>query len=368
MTTHEMTRDQAVERMTCIHQRVSAIASKHRTSRGDDAEFAELQTEFSALQRLVDDLDRSQAIAGAAGGSNGRLRIDRGSGGTDSYAGERRGGSPQRDAALRQLESSVKGGLPARSAEVVERLVETGPDHERSWTQRWVTDTGADLYKSAFAKLVAFGEARAGLEWSAGEREAFNRVARLKQEQRAMSLTDSAGGFLTPFEIDFSVILTSAGSANPLVQISRVVSTVSDVWHGVASSGVVSSWDAEASEVSDDSTAFSEPAIPCFKSATLVPFSIEISQDAPTRLTELGRLMADSQLQLVNEALTVGSGTGSPTGIVTALTGGSSVVATTTNDVLVADDVYKLQSSLGPRWQANARWCFNLAVLNMLRQ
>jgi HK97 family phage major capsid protein len=94
-------------------------------------------------------------------------------------------------------------------------------------------------------------------------------VARLKQEQRAMSLTDSAGGFLTPFEIDFSVILTSAGSAIPLVQISRVVSTVSDVWHGVASAGVVSSWDAEASEVSDDSPAFSEPAIPNYKSTTL---------------------------------------------------------------------------------------------------
>ena len=37
-------------------------------------------------------------------------------------------------------------------------------------------------------------------------------------------------------------------------------------------------------------------------------------------------------------------------------------------DTLVAGDVYKVQSSLGPRWQANARWCANLAILNTLRQ
>jgi hypothetical protein len=50
-------------------------------------------------------------------------------------------------------------------------------------------------------------------------------------------LTDSAGGFLVPFEIDFSVNITNAGSINPLLQISRVVSTVTDVWHGISSAG-----------------------------------------------------------------------------------------------------------------------------------
>jgi len=90
--------------------------------------------------------------------------------------------------------------------------------------------------------------------------------------------------------------------------------------------------------------------------------------DAPTLVSEIGKLLSDGMLQLLNVALTTGSGTGSPTGIITALTGGSSVVSTATADTLVAADVYAVQSSLGPRWQANARWAANLAVINRLRQ
>ncbi|MGO9355401.1 MAG: phage major capsid protein [Mycobacterium sp.] len=90
--------------------------------------------------------------------------------------------------------------------------------------------------------------------------------------------------------------------------------------------------------------------------------------DAPTLVSEIGKLLSDGMLQLLNVALTTGSGTGSPTGIVTALTGGSSLVNTATADTLVAGDVYNVQSSLGPRWQANARWAANLAILNKLRQ
>jgi HK97 family phage major capsid protein len=85
-------------------------------------------------------------------------------------------------------------------------------------------------------------------------------------------------------------------------------------------------------------------------------------------LSEIGKLLSDGMLQLLNDALTTGSGTGMPTGIVTALTGGSSVVAAGTADTLTAADVYNVQGSLGPRWQANARWCANLAILNKLRQ
>lgn len=52
----------------------------------------------------------------------------------------------------------------------------------------------------------------------------------------------------------------------------------------------------------------------------------------------------------------------------TAPTGGSSVVSTGTGGTLAASDVYALQNSLGPRFQGNARWVGNLAVLNALRQ
>ncbi len=298
--------------------------------------------------------------------------VDLGSRAIDPYAGQdaaaERLHSGQRDSALRALERAVKGGMAARSAEVVERLVDNGTDVERSWVSRWVTDTGSDHYRSAFAKLLLHGEQRAGLEFTPAERSAFERVSRLKAEQRAMSLTDSSGGFLVPFELDPTINIVNAGSINPLLQIAAVKTVVTDVWHGVSSAGVVSEWLAEAAEASDASPALAEPTIPNYKASTFVPFSVELQGDAVALLNEVSKLMNDGMLQLLNTAFTTGSGVGNPTGIITALTGTSSVVNAGTSGTLAASDVYALQSSLGPRFQGNARWVGNLAVLNALRQ
>lgn len=373
MTTITLTRDETLSRMEDIHERLNELSHKRRLSPAQEQEFTELGAEFDALHRHYEELDRAATIAYCAGEgsvSEGR-RIERGSIadiglGRDAVA-ERMAGSVL-DSALRQLERSVKGGLDARSAEVVERLLDCGPDHERSWLARYVTDSGSEHYRSAFAKLVMFGESRAALEWSPAERAAYDRVSRLKQEQRAMSLTDSAGGFLVPFELDPTINIVNAGSISPLLQISRVLQTVTDVWHGVSSAGVQASWDAEGTEVSDDSPVLAEPQIPAYKGQAFVPFSVEVQGDAVSLVSEIGKLLSDGMLQLLNEALTNGSGTGNPTGIVTALTGGSSVVNAATTGTITAADVYALQSSLPPRWQANARWIGNLAVQNVLRQ
>ncbi len=155
---------------------------------------------------------------------------------------------------------------------------------------------------------------------------------------------------------------------NPLLQIAAVKTVVTDVWHGVSSAGVVSEWLAEAAEASDASPALAEPTIPNYKASTFVPFSVELQGDAVPLLNEVSKLMNDGMLQLLNTAFTTGSGVGNPTGIITALTGTSSVVNAGTSGTLAASDVYALQSSLGPRFQGNARWVGNLAVLNALRQ
>ena len=369
MTTQTMTRDQAVARMTEIHERMEELGGKHRTSKADDQEFDEAAAEFNDLQRHVEKLDRAKVIAGAVGGGAGELRIERA---IDPYAGrdaaQERAYDGQRDSAMRQLDKSVKAGLPARAAEVIERLTNTGNHLERSWVNRWVTDTGSPEYRSAFAKILVHGESRASLEWTAPERAAYDRVARLKDEQRAMSLTDSAGGFLVPFELDPVVNIVSAGSTNPLLQIADVKTVHTDVWHGVSSAGVVSEWLAEAAEASDASPTLAEPSISNYKASTFVPFSVEVEGDATAILSEVSKLMNDGLTQLLNTAFTTGSGVGNPTGIITALTGTSSVVNAGTSGTLAASDVYALQSSLGPRFQGNARWVGNLAVLNALRQ
>jgi HK97 family phage major capsid protein len=224
------TRENAVARLREIHERLKELSGKHRTSKAEDLEVTELGAEFDALTEQCRTLDRAAQIAGAAGGGAGDLRIERA---IDPYAGrdaaEELALGGLRDRAMRTMERAVQAGLPASAAEVVERLADNGTDLERSWVSRWVTDTGSPEYRSAFGKLLMHGEQRAGLEFTAPERAAFDRVTRLKGEQRAMSLTDSSGGFLVPFELDPTIILANAGSTNPLLQIANVKTVVTDV-------------------------------------------------------------------------------------------------------------------------------------------
>ena len=109
---------------------------------------------------------------------------------------------------------------------------------------------GDPAYLRAFAKLLGNPE-RGHLEWTAEECEAF-RAVKAVQAERAMSTTDSAGGFLIPFQLDPSIILSGDGSTNPLRQMARVVQIAGDSWNGVTSEGVDAHWYAEAAEVSDD--------------------------------------------------------------------------------------------------------------------
>ncbi|MGE5695704.1 MAG: hypothetical protein ACM4D3_10855 [Candidatus Sericytochromatia bacterium] len=210
-------------------------------TRAEHSEFNRVVEEFDVVNEHRRSFERRHEIA----------RLSRNGGGSDGikFVPGSTTGVPEdnddhpargmRDGAMRQLECSVKAGLlPARGAEIVERLVGTGPAPERSWASRWVTETGSDAYRSAFAKVVMHGEQRAALEFTATEAEAFRRVASLKTEQRAMSLTDNVGGYLVPYELDPTVVLTRDGSINPLLSISRVINNVSDVWHGVSSAGV----------------------------------------------------------------------------------------------------------------------------------
>jgi HK97 family phage major capsid protein len=371
MTTIDtMDRQGAVARMEAIHERFQQLGAKPKMSREDGIEMDHLGNEFDALTRHVERLDREvvlrSAIQSAAGEGSATLRLDRG---TDPYGDERHPASPLRSAAMRQLERSVKAGLPEAGAEVVERLIRSGPALSRDWVSRWVTDTGSSEYLSAFGKLVLHGEARAGLEFTPQEREAFDRVSRLAAEQRAMSEgSGPAGSYLVPYELDPTVILTSGGSENPLMSISRVVSTYTSAWHGVSSTGLVAEWLDELAEASDASPTLDEPVVPNHKLSVFVPFSVELEGDAVSLISELGRLLQDGATQLLNTALTTGSGVGQPKGIVTALAGGSSQVNTGTADTFAASDVYNLQNQLPPRFQPNARWAANLSVLNLARQ
>ena len=276
----------------------------------------------------------------------------------------------QRDTAMRTIERAVtEGTLAAGSAETIERAIGNGTPQSRSWAARWAATTADPHYLSAFGKLLCDPQ-RGHMLFTPEESAVFRTASELQMEQRAMSLTDSAGGYLIPAQLDPSILLSSNGSTNPLRQIARVVQTTGDTWNGISSDGVTAHWLPEANEVSDDSPSLAQPSIPLFKGSAWVPFSYEVEQDAVNFVAEISRLLMDSVEQLSNAAFTLGSGSGQPTGFVTALAASSPTVIVTGDgsEALAAGDAYKLQNALPPRFQPNSRFVAALPTINALRQ
>jgi len=222
--------------------------------------------------------------------------------------------------------------------------------------------TSDPAYFRAFSKMAKNPN---GADLLPEERAA---VARAKQLQRAMSLTDSAGGFLVPFQLDPTVIITANGSVNQIRQVARTVTGVSDTWQGVTSGAVSWSWDAEASQVSDDATTFAQPAIPAFMARGFVPISIEARQDEANVATEVGRLLAFGKDVLEAAAFATGNGTTAPKGVITALVAAGGLVTSATTDVLAIADIYALQGALPARYRMSAAWLGNNAIYNRVRQ
>ncbi|WP_052745691.1 phage major capsid protein [Allosalinactinospora lopnorensis] len=354
--------------MRRIQRELEALENKAKLTAADEARLDELTRAFdrsSTLHRL------SQH---AAGHGSGDLRTEHGTHhyDPDGAAPTRTTNGPLaalRDQAMRNVDTAARSGeLPDHGAQRVEKLLRDGPAYAQTVAARWAIATGDPAYARAFATLVA-DPTRGHLLWEPQEQEAYRRVAHFQSEMRQMEIgTGAGGGHMVPMHLDPAIILTSDGSNNPLREISRVVQVASSEWNGVSSAGVTAEWKSEHAEVADASPTLEQPNIPVHFGDAFVPFSFEVGMDAVNFMQELQRLLVDGLAQLHATAFTTGSGTGQPTGIVTALTGTSSEVDTATAATLAAEDVFATQSALPARFSMNAQWAANIAVINHLSQ
>ncbi|MEU7170901.1 phage major capsid protein [Micromonospora tulbaghiae] len=270
-------------------------------------------------------------------------------------------GGELRSRAMRVVDGLHRSNdLPAHAAERVERMLSAGREDEQNLAARWAVAAGAPEYRSAFTKLCA-DPMRGHMLWTAQEQAAYQRA---EQVRAAMSLTDANGGYMVPLTLDPAIILTNDGSVNPLRRISRVVQTVTDTWQGVTSAGATAEWKAEGAQAADGSPAVAPAPIPVHFGDVNVTYSYEVGMDARNFLSELERVIVDAADNLMAAAYTTGSGSGQPTGVITALAGTASEINTTGTEAINAADPYTLQNALPPRFQARAQWCANLGIIN----
>lgn len=324
------------------------------------------ETRYNELNATIDELDeRLKAIA--ENEKRGKM-VDEA---LARFGGVNGSGSTRKndgfDQGRRSIDQNFRSGyLTDAAAEKAMGLVDVGAPGDRSLAARWAAAAGSEAYLRAFQKIVC--SERGHLLWTAEEGDAFRAAEAVHNELRAMSLTDGNGGYMVPLTLDPSIILTSAGSINPMRKIARVVTTVTDQWQGVTSAGVTAEWIAEATQVADASPTVDDAPIPVYKSDAFVPFSFEVGDDVPNFVSEIQRVMIDGLDQLHATAYTTGAGSTQPTGIVTALAGTASEIAPATPETFAAADVYRLIEAVPPRFRANAQWTANLSVLDLIDQ
>lgn len=388
----KLTHSQSVNRLKEITSELERLGELDELSREDETYFAELRDEFKSVDKHRKQLERDADLAeirSAGEGLNG-LRLGGGVGGGGRGSGDYDrdpilepdsvedhrfrnpwdlsevrmfGRSPEelddemRSRALAAIEKMP--GCADRHRDAATRMLEEMADKPGKLA-RQILLTSQPAYLRAWSKMAA----NKAHSMSVEEQRALEAV----EQFRAMSLTDSAGGYLVPFQLDPAVIITSDGSRNDIRSAARQVIATGDIWNGVSSGAVSWSWDAEASEVSDDTTTFAQPTVPIYTARGFVPISIEALQDEANVTSEVARLLAFGKDSLESTAFATGSGSGQPTGIVTALAGSSSEINAAADDTFALADVYSIQGALPARYRANASWLANNLIYNKIRQ
>jgi HK97 family phage major capsid protein len=263
-----------------------------------------------------------------------------------------------RDKALRVLDDrNAAAHLRSDQKDQVEKAVRRNSDIARR-----ILVTENDAYRSAWMKLATDPHPML----TDDERHAVLAY----NEYRAMSEgTTTAGGFGIPVFIDPSIILTAQGSGNPFLTLAKQVDVNTNIWKGVSSAGVSWAFQSEGVAVTDNSPTLAQPQVQVYMARGFIPFSIEVGQDYPGFADEMQTLLASGYDELLVDKFTRGSGTGEPTGIVTALSANTNVrVTVTTGGSFGTPDPYKVWKALPQRYRRMANWMMSVGVNNAVRQ
>ena len=387
----ELTHKQTINRQLDVAEELERLAAKDEMTDEDEQYWRELVTENDELERhrkhleRQADIDRVRKSELMVKVKNPRARMagsepdamDSDPFGEPDSIEEKRFKDPFDLSEMRtynRTSQQVGQELHARALSAVEsmqgatdkvrqRMTEVIEQHdsEDGRIARFALVSGHPDYLRAFVKLAR----GAGESTLSGEEQAA--ISRVKDAARAMSLTDSAGGYLVPFQLDPSVIITSDGSINEVRRAARQVVATGDVWNGVSSGAVQWSWKDEAAPSTDNSTTFAQPTVDIHKANGFVPISLEALQDAQNVTQEIGRLLLFGKDTLEAEAFISGTGQGEPHGIVAALSGEDQVVPTAADNTFAYADLLNVDGDLPARYRRRGSYLANRKIYNTVR-
>jgi len=209
------------------------------------------------------------------------------------------------------------------------------------------------LARSSDAYLSGFSKALTGREMLLDN-----------EERAAMAVgTNTAGGFLVPTHLDPTLLLTNAGSSNALrnnPNTRKVTLTEGSVWNGATTAGVTGSWDGELVEVSDDSPSVARESITVHTGKAFVQASIQAFADIPGLQSDVLMLFADARDTMEGAAHAVGTGSGQPLGLFTAINASASLRVTSTTAATIGEvDISALYRAVPQRFRGRGTFVAN---------
>ena len=332
-------------------------------------EFDEIETEAVPLQERADNVARVRSL----------IREERNTEGTDgagSATGARMGSGPEvmrRVDPFADLDAVRNGMVPpnqvrSRAKAAVEQYTKRSDffalnDDGANEVLRKLEKMGEQFGTSFARQLLSTGSP----EYLAAFQSYLNDPTGY-QSRAALSLTAANGGYLVPFTLDPTIILTNNGVVNPYRENAQIKTTTTNDWNGVTSAGVTAEWTAEGIEAADATPTVGPLKITPQKADAYLFGSYEVLGDSDFA-SQMPALLADAKDRLEESAFAVGTGTLQPKGIVPAGTVVAAAAGTAATGPTAAS-VYTLQASLPARWRGPAArnvWLANLTTINALR-
>lgn len=287
---------------------------------------------------------------------------------------------PTRDDARQLSDSDVRG----RALTFIERADAFVSDEHREILTRKVEQrsqlggaiarmaltTGSDDYVSGWTKYATGRE----MQMTDAERAALGagRDLATDAERAAMtSGTGSSGGYLVPVFIDPTLVITGAGSVNPL----RAISTVKTIgpafggWYGATAAQVTAAWTAEGSAAPDNTPTVTQPNIPVYMAEAFIGVSYQAYEDISDLAGDVLALFADAKDNLEAAAHQTGSGSSQPKGIQAAISAvTASRLTATTRGTLGIVDVFATHSAIPARFYGKSSWVGSQGAIDTIRQ
>jgi hypothetical protein len=205
------------------------------------SEYSKLEADAAPLRQRMAELDRIRQVSAEPDSREEATPVASRSVGGLTLTRSTSDPLENLDAVSKNLVASDE--LRSRAMSLIEE------DHKR---QRWEFSDDAAEAATVRAQSPQIGR-HILLTGSPEYREAFRTYLESGDDARFrdIRLANASGGYMLPYVLDPTIVLTNSGSQNPFRQVARVVQTTSNAWQGVSSAGVNAALIAEAATAAD---------------------------------------------------------------------------------------------------------------------